>query len=56
MHQVTPEIVLRELDQLLGDRSLGKSSPWRIVFPDGNSSSDDKILVVLTQDGDPAIS
>jgi len=37
MHQVTPELVLRELDQLLSDRSLGISSPWRIVYPDGKS-------------------
>jgi len=34
MHQVTPELVLRELDRLLNDRSQGVSSPWRIVFPD----------------------
>jgi heptosyltransferase II len=56
MHQVTPEGVLRELDQLLDDRSLGKASPWRIVVPDGNSSPDDRHLVVLAQDRDPAIS
>jgi heptosyltransferase-2 len=49
MHQVTPEMVLRELDQLLSDRSLGKSSPWRIVYPDGDSLADDKNLVVLRQ-------
>jgi heptosyltransferase-2 len=34
MHQVSPELVLRELDQLLSERSQGISSPWRIVFPD----------------------
>jgi heptosyltransferase-2 len=34
MHQVTPELVIRELDKLVNDRSLGKSSPWRIVYPD----------------------
>jgi heptosyltransferase-2 len=47
MHQVTPELVLRELDQLLNDRSLGKLSPWRIVYPDGNSLPADKTLTVL---------
>jgi heptosyltransferase-2 len=47
MHQVTPELVLRELDQLLSDRSLGTLSPWRIVYPDGNSLPDAKTLVVL---------
>jgi heptosyltransferase-2 len=47
MHQVTPEMVLRELDRLLSDRSLGKSSPWRIVYPDGTSSPDGKTLAVL---------
>jgi heptosyltransferase-2 len=34
MHQITTELVLRELDKLLSDRSLGTSSPWRIVYPD----------------------
>ena len=34
MHQVTPDLVLRELDRLLSDRSQGVPSPWRIVFPD----------------------
>lgn len=47
MHQVTPEIVLRELDRLLSERFLGKLSHWRIVFPDERSLSDGKILVVL---------
>jgi heptosyltransferase-2 len=47
MHQVTPELVLRELDQLLSDRSLGTLSPWRIVYPDGNSLPDAKTLVAL---------
>jgi heptosyltransferase II len=47
MHQVIPELVLRELDQLLSDRSLGTLSPWRIVYPDGNSLPDAKTLVVL---------
>jgi heptosyltransferase-2 len=47
MHQVTPERVLRELDQLLSDRSLGISSPWRIVYPNESSSSNGEILPVL---------
>jgi heptosyltransferase-2 len=47
MHQVTPEMVLRELDRLLSDRSLGRSSPWRIVYPDGDLLTDDKTLIVL---------
>jgi lipopolysaccharide heptosyltransferase II len=47
MHQVTPERVLRELDQLISDRSLGKPSPWRIVYPDDNLSPDGKDLIVL---------
>ncbi len=34
MHQVTPEQVIRELDQMLKDRRLGMSADWRIVFPD----------------------
>ncbi len=34
MHQVTPELVLRELDQLLSDRKRGLPSPWRIVVPE----------------------
>jgi heptosyltransferase-2 len=36
MHQVTTELVLRELDKLLSDRSAGTSSPWRIVYPDAS--------------------
>ena len=33
MHQVTPELVLRELDRLLGARSLGLATPWHVVCP-----------------------
>jgi hypothetical protein len=36
MHQVMTELVLRELDKLLSNRSAGTSSPWRIVYPDEN--------------------
>jgi heptosyltransferase-2 len=46
MHQVTPERVVRELDRLLNDRSMGLSRPWRVVYPD-DSSPDNKILTVL---------
>lgn len=34
MHQVTPELVLHELDKLLEERDRQAHSPWRIVFPD----------------------
>src|SRR6185437_14021786 len=33
MHQVTPELVLRELDRLLTARSQQTPVPWRVVFP-----------------------
>ncbi len=33
MHQVTPPMVLRELDRLLDERSRGAESPWRIAYP-----------------------
>lgn len=36
MHQVNPEHVLRELDQLLSAQSMGVSNPWRVVYPDDN--------------------
>jgi heptosyltransferase-2 len=34
MHQVTPELVLRELDFLLRDRDRGVTRPWGVVFPE----------------------
>jgi lipopolysaccharide heptosyltransferase II len=34
MHQVTPELALRELDRLLDARLRGETMPWRIVVPD----------------------
>lgn len=34
MHQVTPELVLRELDRLLDARERGEITPWRIVHPE----------------------
>jgi heptosyltransferase-2 len=33
MHQITPGIVLRELDRLLDAKARGIQSPWRIGFP-----------------------
>jgi heptosyltransferase-2 len=56
MHQVTPEMVLSELDQLLSERAGGKLSPWRIVYPEGNSHPEHKTLTVLGQGRDSAIS
>jgi heptosyltransferase-2 len=50
MHQVTPELVLRELDQLLSDRSRGVSSPWRIVSPQENPLPDSRATVDSTQE------
>jgi hypothetical protein len=47
MHQVTTELVLRELDKLLSDRSAGASTPWRIVCPDETPSAV-KPFAVLT--------
>jgi heptosyltransferase-2 len=38
MHQVTPELVLRELDRLLSDRQRNLQSPWRIVVPELNNA------------------
>ena len=38
MHQVSPELVLRELDRLLSERDHGDVSPWRIVVPEGGVS------------------
>jgi heptosyltransferase-2 len=43
MHQVTTAMVLRELDQLLSDRSLGRSSPWRVAYPESNLIAVDKL-------------
>jgi heptosyltransferase-2 len=56
MQQVTADMVLRELDQLLSDRSAGKRSPWRVVYPDGNSRLDSKTLPVWGQTEDSSTS
>lgn len=40
MHQVTSELVLRELNKLLAERASGRSSPWRVVFPEVASQAD----------------
>ncbi|HMF54617.1 MAG TPA: glycosyltransferase family 9 protein [Edaphobacter sp.] len=47
MHQVTPELVLRELDQLLEERDQGEPRPWRVAFPEGRSASKSETLVNL---------
>jgi len=46
MHQVTTELVLRELDRLLKDRSTGTSSPWRVVCPDENVRTGETLKVL----------
>ena len=46
MHEVTPEVVLSELDQLLAVRSTGEMTPWRIVSPAGLSSSDSRFALL----------
>lgn len=48
MHQVTPELVLGELDRLLEDRSLGRASAWRIVVPNSNDLKPDSPLQILS--------
>lgn len=40
MHQVTPDLVIRELDLLLEERDRGAPKPWRIVSPEGTSSAE----------------
>jgi heptosyltransferase-2 len=47
MHQVTPELVLRELDRLLQERDEGNPRPWRIVAPEGTSLEGNRALVDL---------
>jgi heptosyltransferase-2 len=46
MHQVAPEQVLREIDRLLHERSIGGSSPWRIIYPDGGPLPSDETSAV----------
>lgn len=36
MHQVTPDLVLRQLDLLLEARINGNDRPWHLVFPNPN--------------------
>ncbi len=47
MHQVTPELVLHELDKLLAEREGGTPSPWRIVFPEVESYADTGFIKIL---------
>ncbi len=35
MHEVKPQLVLRELDRMLDDRSAGIALPWQILSSDG---------------------
>lgn len=46
MHQVTPEFVLRELDQVLTAKSEGVLSPWRVVSPEGSTSHDKNFALI----------
>ena len=45
MHQVSPGLVLRELDRLLAARSVNALTPWKIVCPDTSSPRIDSIQV-----------
>ena len=38
MHQVTPELVVRELDRLLDARAMGVAVPWYVVCPEPASA------------------
>lgn len=46
LHQVTPQLVLRELDNLLESRDQGKVSPWKIVCPEGDGSSGNNFTIL----------
>jgi heptosyltransferase II len=50
MHQVTPELVLRQLDELLFAQSQATPSPWRIVYPDETDRSNGQELTRLVAD------
>lgn len=47
MYQVTPDLVLSELDRLLEERDRGEPKPWRIVSPEGTSPAESTGLVSL---------
>lgn len=51
MHQVSPELVLRELDNLLDARAQQRPFPWRIVFPDVSSqvTANPELVPLATQ-------
>jgi heptosyltransferase-2 len=36
MHQVTPDLVLHELDRLLEEKAAGIPKPWRVTSPEGS--------------------
>lgn len=49
MHQVSPELVLQEIDKLLDAQERNIPSPWRVVCPEGSSEpSNPGELVSLT--------
>lgn len=49
MHQISPELVLHELDCLLSNRELGQIRDWTIVFPEESASP----LSTITEFGRP---
>ena len=56
MHQIIPDLVLRELDQLLASRTLGSLTPWKIVSPTGSLSNDSDFPVLRSEGSAPAAS
>jgi heptosyltransferase II len=50
MHQVAPELVLRELDRLLAERLQGRSTPWRTVCPEGELMPIKGLLAIFGTD------
>jgi heptosyltransferase-2 len=48
MHQVTPELVLRELDRMLDARSLGQVLSWRVVSPEENAPTNGPLVDIET--------
>lgn len=50
MHQVTPNLVLRELDRLLEERDRGVPKPWRVVCPEGSAVQNEFPFVHQTEE------
>jgi heptosyltransferase II len=44
MHQISVERLLREMDRMLREKSLGLESPWRVVFPDDSEADVLRVL------------